>query len=186
MEKIRGKKVVLRPVLEEDYPIFASFMSDVDCSFYIMTTEKLYTVEDERRYFTEDSHGKRQLAILYEGNLVGLVELFDINWIHQSATMGIHLGPEAARGKGLGEDALRLILDYGFYVLNLHSIRLTAMSTNGRALALYKKVGFKEVGRLRQTRHVANQWEDTVIMDILAKEHTPYVYYEKLMEIFTS
>ncbi len=186
MEKIRGKHVVLRPVLEEDYPIFASFMNDVDCSFYIMTTEKLYGVEDERRYFTEDPHGKRQLAIVYEDHLVGLVELFDINWVHQSATMGIHLGPAAARGKGLGEDALRLILDYGFYVLNLHSIRLTAMSTNRRALALYKKVGFKEIGRLRQTRHVAGQWEDTVIMDILAEEHTPYVYYDKLMEIFES
>lgn len=43
----------------------------------------------------------------------------------------------------LGEDALRIFIDFMSKNLNLNKIELTTMKDNKRAQSLYKKLGFK-------------------------------------------
>ena len=50
---------------------------------------------------------------------------------------------------------------------------LGAFAFNTRAIRLYRKLGFREVGRQRQARIVGSQKFDVVFMDILAEEFTP-------------
>ena len=82
----------------------------------------------------------------------------------------IFIGEEENRSKGYGTEALKLLLDYGFNYLNLHSIMLCVMSFNERAIACYKKVGFKEAGRLRENYFLNGKYHDVVYMDILENE----------------
>jgi RimJ/RimL family protein N-acetyltransferase len=47
---------------------------------------------------------------------------------------------------------------------------LEVFSFNTRALACYRKVGFREIGRWREARLVGGKRYDRVLMDILASE----------------
>ena len=62
------------------------------------------------------------------------------------------------------------LLDYGFNYLNLNNIKLDLMEFNERALACYKKCGFKEYGRRRKSNFINGKYYDTIEMDILVDE----------------
>ena len=74
------------------------------------------------------------------------------------------------RSNGYGTESLRLLLDYGFNYLNLNNIHLGVKAFNERAIACYKKVGFKEYGRRREAYFLNGKYYDHVFMDILARE----------------
>ncbi|WP_233573237.1 GNAT family N-acetyltransferase [Leptotrichia sp. OH3620_COT-345] len=80
------------------------------------------------------------------------------------------LGNEKYQGKGYGTEAVNLILDYGFSLLNLRSISLSVFEYNEIGYNLYKKVGFREVGRLRKKIEIMGEIYDEIIMDILKEE----------------
>lgn len=101
---------------------------------------------------------------------IGRCLLFDVNLVDRNAKLGIFIGNKEFLGKGFGSDALRLLLDYGFNLLNLNNIMLGTFSFNERAIQCYKKVGFKEIGRRRQARIIGGVKYDSVFMDILAEE----------------
>ena len=63
------------------------------------------------------------------------------------------------------------MLDYAFNLLNLNSVMLGTFSFNERAIACYRKVGFREIGRRRQARIIGSKRYDAILMDILAEEY---------------
>ena len=89
---------------------------------------------------------------------------------NRRASLGIIIGEKAYWGKGYGTDATRLLLDYGFNVLNLHSVELSVYSFNERAIRCYEKVGFTQTGRHREARILRGKTHDIITMDILASE----------------
>ena len=91
------------------------------------------------------------------------------------------LGNPEYQRKGYGKEAINLILDYGFSFLNLYSVSLTVFEYNEVAYNLYKKVGFKEVGRLRKRVEIMGKRYDEIIMDIL-KEEFESVYIKREIE----
>ena len=62
--------------------------------------------------------------------MVGTIGLEHLNWIERSAVLGIFIGDEAYRSNGYGTEAIKLLLEYGFKYLNLHSIRLDLLAVN--------------------------------------------------------
>jgi RimJ/RimL family protein N-acetyltransferase len=84
--------------------------------------------------------------------------------------LGIVIDEKDHWGSGYGQDGIKLLLDYGFNLLNLNSVMLGTFSFNERAINCYEKVGFKEIGRRRQARIIGNKKYDVVLMDILAEE----------------
>ena len=67
---------------------------------------------------------------------IGWSSLFHIDHRNGSAQFGIDLGER--RGQGLGTEATRLTLDWGFSVLGLHNIMLAVAAWNERAIRVYK------------------------------------------------
>ena len=102
--------------------------------------------------------------------LLGRCMLFDIDQINRRATVGIVIGEKAYWGQGFGQEAIRLLLDYGFNLLNLHNIMIGTFAYNKRAIRCYQKLGFQEIGRRRQVRIVGSKKYDVILMDMLADE----------------
>ncbi|MDD4796309.1 MAG: GNAT family protein, partial [Eubacteriales bacterium] len=69
-----------------------------------------------------------------------------------------------------GSEALTLLVDFGFHYLNLNNIMLKVFSFNQRAVNCYKKVGFKEIGRRRQTYYLKGNYYDEILMDIIRSD----------------
>jgi RimJ/RimL family protein N-acetyltransferase len=99
---------------------------------------------------------------------IGVSSLFHIDHRNGTAQFGIDLGER--RGQGLGTEATRLTLDWGFTVLGLHNIMLAVAAWNDRAIRVYTKVGFREIGRRRGAGLTMCRRHDGVYMDLLATE----------------
>ena len=60
------------------------------------------------------------------------------------------MGDKEYWSKGYGSDALKLLIKFIFEEVNMNKIKLKVFSFNNRAIACYKKVGFKEEGILKK------------------------------------
>lgn len=103
--------------------------------------------------------------------LIGRCFLGSIDHVNRSARLGIVIGEKSHWDRGFGTETIQLLLDYAFNILNLNSVNLGTYSFNERAIACYKKVGFKEVGRRREARIIGSLKYDAIMMDILATEY---------------
>ena len=92
--------------------------------------------------------------------------------MRQCAEVGLFIGDEENRNKGYGAEALNLLLDYCFDYLNVNNVMLKVFSFNERAINCYRKLGFKEIGRRRQSYYLKGKFYDQVFMDILKSERS--------------
>jgi RimJ/RimL family protein N-acetyltransferase len=76
-------------------------------------------------------------------------------------------GPRG-RDRGLGTEAVRLLVGYGFEQLGLHRIELEVYSFNPRARRAYEKVGFVVEGVRRDALRTPDGRADATVMAILA------------------
>lgn len=105
-----------------------------------------------------------------DGTPVGSVYIRDIDRRHGKAEYGIFIGEEAARGRGLGTAAARLMLRYCFEEEGLNRVYLRALAGNARAVRSYEKAGFKREGYLRQDVRLGGEYVDVIWMAALARE----------------
>ncbi len=78
---------------------------------------------------------------------------FGINWLsyqHRVAELGAVIGERDYWGGGYGTDALLLLVDYAFDVLDMRKVWLTTVSSNVRVVRQMEKVGFALEARQRQ------------------------------------
>lgn len=102
--------------------------------------------------------------------IIGNIELSEIDWVAGNAWVGIGIGEREYWGKGYGSDAMNVLLRFAFNSLNLKRISLNVFEYNERAIKSYFKVGFKEEGRMRRWMQRSGQRYDLVFMGILREE----------------
>lgn len=100
------------------------------------------------------------------GALIGCVRLWRISRINRNAMLTIFLGERSRWGKGLGSDALRLALRYGFDELSLERVELHVFGFNKRAIRSYEKVGFRTEGIRRGALYREGEFHDILVMGI--------------------
>ena len=121
------------------------------------------------------------VRLLKNDELLGNIGFNSVDLLNRTAVIGIMLGNPNYQRKGYGVEAVKLILDYGFSFLNLRNISLSVFEYNEAAYNLYKKAGFKEVGRLRKAVEIMGKTYDVIIMDML-KEEFQSVYIKRELE----
>lgn len=175
-KKLLGDRIYLSPkgVSEEEIQKFTEWINDFQVTDYIGRSGQIVTLEEEKEWLEKEAkdYENRMFNIVELDNnqLIGTVGLEHFNWIERSAVLGIFIGDENYRNNGYGTEAIKLILEYGFKYLNLHSIRLSLFSVNERAHKCYLKCGFKDTGRNREKVYLNGKYYDRLIMDILENE----------------
>ena len=171
-KKLLGEKIYLSPRNTEDVEKFTEWLNDFETTDYIGRSGALVTIESEKEYLEKHAKDEATFGIIEieTDELIGTISLENIDYISRKATLGIFIGEKEARNKGYGTEAIQLILDYGFNYLNLNNIKLDVLSFNERAIACYKKCGFKEYGRRRKSEFVNGKYYDRISMDILKEE----------------
>ena len=131
-----------------------------------------YNFKLTKEFFEKEIEGMHAFMIqkLDDDRKIGIIELEGFNWRVGSAWVGIGIGVRELWGKGYGTDAMRIILRYGFTMLNLNRIQLDVFSINQRAMASYEKAGFKHEGHLNGNLLKAGVRYDEVFMGILRRE----------------
>lgn len=139
----------------------------------VLVPESPDQVNKLREWYTtrNDQPDRLDLAIvdIASGACMGEAVLNEWDPGNQSCSFRILIGP-AGRGRGLGTEATRLIVQYGFERLGLHRISLEVYSFNPRARRAYEKAGFRAEGVLRESLKYGEEWIDATVMSILARE----------------
>jgi diamine N-acetyltransferase len=99
---------------------------------------------------------------------VGTAGLFSINHAHGRGEFGIAIGER--RGQGLGTEAARLVLDFGFNVLGLHNVFLETLASNVAGLTAYERAGFRRIGVRRGAAMNQGRRTDVVMMDAVPED----------------
>ena len=104
---------------------------------------------------------------------VGTAGLFRIVHANGTAEFGIGIGER--RGQGLGTEATRLVLDFGFHVLHLRNVLLQALEWNVAGLTAYERAGFRRVGVRRGAVMSQGRPTNVVFMDAVPQDFGPSV-----------
>jgi RimJ/RimL family protein N-acetyltransferase len=184
-KKLPGEKCYLSPCRLEDADRWAEWFNDLEVSLPL--GDEAYTPSSPEseleaiREFHRDRAHVFSVVDTETDQLVGRCLLFNVDPVNRSAMLGIVIGEKGRWDQGYGQEAVNLLLDYGFSLLNLNSVMLGTFSFNERALRCYEKVGFKLIGRRRDARIIAGEKHDMILMDMLAEEfESPYV--KRLLE----
>ncbi|KAH8653865.1 acyl-CoA N-acyltransferase [Xylariales sp. PMI_506] len=87
----------------------------------------------------------------------------------RQTAMAIQIASEF-QDKGYGKEAVNWALDWAFRQAGVHRVSIETMSFNERAFALYKKIGFVEEGRKRESFYLDMQWWDSIQLGMLEDE----------------
>jgi diamine N-acetyltransferase len=170
---ISGERAALGPLRADLVPLYQRWVNDREVARGLGAIN-VWTEEAERGWYErvsrEDIARNVNFTIYDQDDLapVGTTGLFGVDHYHGRATFGIMLGER--RGQGLGTEATRLVLEWGFTVLGLYNIALNVWEWNAAAIRAYTKAGFREIGRRRGGAVVMGRRFDEVAMDAIAPD----------------
>lgn len=177
---INGERVRLRPVEREDLPHFVAWFQDPEVREGLLVFMP-YSMGQEEKWFQGHLDGfpgnqaTQPLSIDTQdddGNWIhiGSCGYHHIDWRSRKGEVGISIGDKRYWNQGLGTDAMRTLVRFGFEQLNLNRVLLQVFAFNARAIRSYEKIGFVEEARLRQDLFQDGRYHDSVYMSILREE----------------
>ncbi|NLM96203.1 MAG: GNAT family N-acetyltransferase [Halanaerobiaceae bacterium] len=171
-KKIVGERLYLSPINMEDVEKFTEWVNDLEVTINLVLSPYIFSLEKEREALEGLCNEGYTFSIITLDNdeLIGNCGLLNVNLINRTAEAGIFIGNKEYWNRGYGTEAMNLLLDYAFNLLNMNSIFLRVHSFNKRAIKCYKKCGFKEIGIRREAYLVGDKKYDQIYMDILASE----------------
>jgi RimJ/RimL family protein N-acetyltransferase len=174
---LEGQHVRLRAIEREDLPSLHELLDD-DLELMTRRSDEpprpIALAELEQRFdeaLEEPDQTSMWFAAEVDDELIGECGLHSIDHYRRSCEIGIALGREYW-AKGLGQDAVRTLVDFAFRDLGMHKVGLEVLADDDRAVGAYRKVGFVEEGRRREHSWFEGGFHDALVMGILREEWT--------------
>ena len=171
------------PLLETERLILrATVAGDVDEIFYLRSNAEVMkhirkapaaTTDDAMAYIDRvnnslASNGGISWAISLKDNtrLIGCIGLWRIEKEHYRGEIGYMLHPEQ-QGKGLMDEAMKAVLDYGFNVIGLHSVEGQINPTNIASQKILERNGFIREAYFRESYYYNGVFGDYAVYSLL-------------------
>lgn len=165
---IIGERVALGPLRRDLIPLYCRWNNDFATTRTLARSQPL-TIEAMTAAYDAALHADDCLDFtIYEhatGRPIGSAYLHDCDHRNRTAEFGIVIGEAEARGKGYGTEAARLMLNYAFTDLGLHTVMLRVYSFNRAGLRAYAKAGFRVFGTRRQCHMMGGRLWDVIFME---------------------
>jgi RimJ/RimL family protein N-acetyltransferase len=171
-----GERVALGPLRRDLAADYARWMNDPAVRDGL-NQMGVATAESQEKWVEENlERGARSEPEVVEFTVydrsdaapIGTAGLLGIAHAHGTAEFAIYLGER--RGRGLGAEATRLVLDYAFHVLQLRNVVLETLAWNEAGLAAYERAGFRRIGARRGARISRGRPTDVVLMDAVPED----------------
>jgi aminoglycoside 6'-N-acetyltransferase len=164
--------VSLRPLAEADLPALLGWLHEPEVREFWGDPEE--TIEELRAAYLEpDMSPCWRFVIELDGRGIGLIQYChpdadpDAAW---DAGIDILIGEPAARGRGAGIEAIRVLLRHLFEVKGVHRVTIDPEVGNARGIHVYQRAGFRLDGVLRHNDRVAGRYVDTQYLTLLEDE----------------
>jgi len=101
--------------------------------------------------------------------LIGGCSLLDFNRVREHCEIGYWLVSDR-QGNGFAQEASEKLVEFAFKTLNQHKIWGETITSNEASKQLMVKIGFREVGVLREEILKNGVWYDRVRLELLKKD----------------
>lgn len=172
---IEGQKVDLRGLRREDMPAYRSWIDNPAVTMFMETGWRPASEQDLEELYRVSTAAPDTVAFAIvdksSSKVVGCCGLYVIQWICRRADFRIIIGEPDAWNKGVGSEAARLTVAYGFDKLNLETIYLGVNTENEGAIKSYEKAGFVREGVRRKLIYRNGRYYDALMMSVLREEY---------------
>lgn len=174
MALLENEKICLRALEPEDLELLYRWENNSELwslgntlSPYSRYILKEYIAESHR-----DIYDVKQLRLMIElrstGAAIGMVDLYDLEVHHQRAGIGIFLDP-VYQGNGLATEAVTLLVEYAYSLLQLHQLYAHVPVKNESSKALFTRCGFTITGILFDWIAIEGEYSDVIVMQRIHK-----------------
>ncbi len=169
-----GEKIFLRAVDIEDSDFLAwCFNSPYMRETFFTNLPTNFSVQEEiirKLYKNNTEYVPFIICDKQTEESIGITAFHRIDFVSRAAIFSIIIPDKDNWGKGFGKEATKLMVDYGFNILNLNRIQLHVFAENKAAISIYESVGFSKEGLLRQAMYHNNKYCDFYVMAILRED----------------
>lgn len=167
------KNLFIKPLKLSDVDCIMTWVNDPDVVKNLQNFNKKFTKKDEAIYVKKTLKSKNDFVFSIfqknNGEYVGQIGIHQISWENKLGRLSIIIKREHW-GKNYAQEVIPLVLSSAFHKLKLHKVWLMRWSTNKKAKHLYKKLGFKEEGILKDEYFWKGKYHDMIRMAILKSE----------------
>ena len=173
------KNLVIKPLKVSDIKYIMTWVNDPDVVKNLQHFNKKFTKKDEEIYVKKILKSKNDFVFSIflekDGEYIGQIGIHQISWENKLGRLSIIIKREFW-GKNYAKESIPFILSIAFHKLKLHKIWLMSWSTNKKARRLYKKLGFREEGVLKDEYFWRGKYHDIIRMGMLKKslKYTPH------------
>jgi RimJ/RimL family protein N-acetyltransferase len=170
-ERIYLREVRLSDVNERYY----SWLNDPEIYQFLETRfvpRSLDNIADFVKRMDAKENEPFMAICLKENDLhIGNIKLGPINWHHRNADISLFIGDKNYWGKGLATEAIQVVTDYAFHMLNLNKIKAGCHATNLGSMKAFEKCGYLQEGLLRSHGMSNGVLYDAVLLGITAQDY---------------
>lgn len=132
-----------------------------------------YTLKEYCSVANDDLLSAKQLRLMIDieeseiTTTVGMIDLFDYDAINRKSGIGILIGNKNYRHKGVADNALKILINYCFSILNLHQIYCFISANNKVSSDLFIKNNFKQCAIINDWILNSNKWENAGFFQLI-------------------
>ncbi len=172
MRILESERIIMKPVEPEDLSFLMEQRWDTELTEHIIHNP-ISSYSQQQWYEKICRNGDMALSVFYKATpeakpqLVGSSGLYDINQRHQRATWKTLRLASPFQGKGLAYEASYMLMEYGFFTLNLNKISCDVFPDNQKVIKLLDRLGFQREGELHQHYFHQGDFKDVLVYGLL-------------------
>ena len=180
MITLKGNSVFLRALEPNDLEFIYTIEND-ESIWSVSNTQAPYSrfvlkqyLENAHQDIFEAKQLRLAICLINSNNAIGLIDLFDFDPLHNRAGIGIVIHNNNYKKLGYGSEALRLLINYSFFQLQLHQIYANISTENKSSIDLFTKFEFELVGIKKQWNKVNNQYKDEAFYQLINTKYQDF------------
>lgn len=148
---LQGKNIYLRPIEPTDAIQVMMWENNPD-NWRVSGTEAPYSLHAIQDYINSiqsfRASGELRLMICKNDSseAIGTLDLFEANFKHERAGVGILIAELNERQKGFAQESLFLLAEYAKEVLGFYNLTANVLEDNVSSIHLFESAGYELVG----------------------------------------
>jgi ribosomal-protein-alanine N-acetyltransferase len=173
-KNLESERLLLRQINNDDVNEIFDLRSNPDTMKYIprpiitTTEEAISHIKMIQDRIVSNEGINWAITVKPDNKLLGIIGHYRIQWENFRSEIGYMLLPEA-HNKGIATEAIKLIIQYGFEEMNMHSLEAVIDPENYASAKVLEKNGFVKEAHFKENGYFQGKFYDSAIYSLLKK-----------------